>query len=133
MAFCDQNSAYWASNCAITLLFRPNTLVCTAWASSARLAAINGGGTTEANTVSKAAAADCACAAACSAWPAVVDTQLTYGCTAATIAAEVGPSHDSLASWVTTVSKPCAVEASSAATEFHAAAADVSDDDPGPE
>ena len=114
-------------------MFRPNTLVCTACANSARLAAINGGGTTEANTVSKAAAADCACAAACSAWPAVVDTQATYGCTAATIAAEDGPNHDSLASETTTLSKPCAVEANSAATEFHAEAADTNDDDPGPE
>jgi hypothetical protein len=49
------------------------------------------------------------------------------------MAAEVGPSHDSLASWVTTVSKPCAVEANSAATAFQAEAAAVSDDDPGPE
>ncbi|CNG95515.1 Uncharacterised protein [Mycobacterium tuberculosis] len=114
-------------------MFNPNTLVCTAWANSARLAAISGGGTTEANTVSKAAAAAEACAAVCSACPAVVLTQATYGCTAATIAAEVGPNHDSPASWVTTVSKPCAVEASSAATAFQAEAAAVSDDDPGPE
>ncbi len=33
----------------------------------------------------------------------------------------------------TTLSKPCAVEASSAATAFQAEAADVNDDDPGPE
>ena len=63
----------------------------------------------------------------------MVDTQFTYGCTAATMAADVGPNHDSLASWVTTVSKPCAVDANSAATAFQAEAADVSDDDPGPE
>ncbi len=100
-AFWAHISAYWASNCAITPLFSPKTLVCSAWARVARLAAINGGGTTEANAVSKAAAADWACAAVCSAWPAAVVIQATYGCTAAAIAAEAGPSHSSPASWVT--------------------------------
>ena len=64
---CAHISAYWASNCAMIPLLRPKTLVCAAWVNSARLAAINGGGTTAANAASKAAAADWACAAACSA------------------------------------------------------------------
>ncbi len=79
---------------AIATVFCPKMLVATSDASWLRLAAITGGGTTEANAVSKAAAADLAWVAVCSACAAVVLIQAAYGAAAAAIAADDGPCHD---------------------------------------
>jgi hypothetical protein len=62
------------------------------------LAAITGGGTVIANAVSKAAAAARAWLAVCSAWLVTAPSQVTYGTTADTIDADVGPTQGPLVS-----------------------------------
>src|ERR1700731_4210021 len=108
----------------MTPVFWPSTLVDTACANSERLAAINGGGTIDANAASYPAAAQGACAAA--------PPPSTDGGTPAAIDAEAGPSHSSPASCVTTFSYPRAAAFSSAASEFQAEAAVTNGVEPAP-
>jgi hypothetical protein len=71
--------------------------------------------------------------AACSACAAVALIHSTYGAAAAAIAADEEPSHDSLVSPETTDPYEAAVEFSSAANPFQAAAAASIGPEPGPE
>ena len=89
---------YWASVAAIAGVFCPKKFVATSVINNTRLAAITGGGTVIANAASKAAAAARAWRRLSSAWPAAALSQLTYGPTAVTIAADDGPTQGPLVS-----------------------------------
>src|SRR6516162_8665712 len=91
-------SMYRASVAMIAGVFCPKKFA----ANNTRLATISGGDTVIANAASKAAAAARAWLALSSAWAAVVPSQLTYGTTEATIAADVGPTQGPLVNSVTT-------------------------------
>src|ERR1700677_4824582 len=91
-------SAYRASFIMIAGVFCPRKLVATKAASSARFAAIAGGGTIIANAASYAATAARAWLAVSSAWAPVEVNQWMWGVTADIIAAEVGPTHELLVS-----------------------------------
>src|SRR5882757_7027979 len=95
-ASCAHISAYRASVIMIAGVFCPRKLVATKAASSARFAAITGGGTVIANAASYAATAARAWLAVSSACAAVVLIQSIYGVTADIIAVDVGPTHELL-------------------------------------
>src|ERR1700753_3833950 len=84
-------SAYRASVIMIAGVFCPKKLVATKASSSARLAAITGGGTVIANAASYAATAARAWLAVSSAWVPVEVNQSMYGVMADIIPAAVGP------------------------------------------
>src|ERR1700684_2951943 len=88
----------WSAIAAIAGVFCPKKLVAISVINNTRLAAITGGGTVIANAVSKAAAANRAWTAVCSAWLVTAPSQVTYGMTADTIDAEVGPTQGPLVS-----------------------------------
>ncbi|GAB7145689.1 hypothetical protein LRC484719_42910 [Mycobacterium riyadhense] len=97
------------------------------------MAAITGGGTVAANAASYAAADAMACTPACSAAAPVYVNQAMYGWAAAAAESDAGPSHSWPVSSDITASKEVAVELSSTAKPFHAAAADSSGPAPAPE
>src|SRR5271156_174375 len=92
-ASCAHISAYRASVIMIAGVFCPRKLVATKAASSARFAAIAGGGTVIANAASYAATAARAWLAVSSACAPVEVNQSMYGVTADIIAADVGPTQ----------------------------------------
>src|ERR1700677_1946529 len=89
-------AAYRASVAKIAGVFWPKKFVATRAASSARLAAITGGGTVIVNAASYAATAARAWLAVASALAPVEVHQSMYGVTADTIAVDVGPTHELL-------------------------------------